>query len=185
MNKNSWNDTLPGADALKSDGMKSDTQKSDTTTPSTSFGASKTPTATSTTPSTSYGTMGSSYEKTDKLDNKTSKPKKDDTKTLASDGMGDARDAKGKLDEAISTGRHALDNVQGELERRPYVAMGVAAGVAFGVGTILGSRLLRWASVLGAGYAVAQLMRSENGKRVGETVRARVEELIEGARSKA
>jgi ElaB/YqjD/DUF883 family membrane-anchored ribosome-binding protein len=182
MNKNSWNDSLPGTDTLK------DTQKtSTTTTPSTSTG---TTTSSTTSPSTSYGALG--YEShsptpmkssassthastpTPSADTKTtsiSTPHRSEAQTAAKDVVTEAKD---KLDKVVTSGRHALDNVSSKMEKQPYVAMGVAAGVAFGVGTILGSRLLRLASVLGAGYAVAQLMRGDTGKRVAQMVRSRV-----------
>ena len=178
MNKNSWNDSLPSTDTLKTE-----TQKT-TTTPSTST------TSATTTPSTSYGAVG--YESSSahtpaptplkssstgsdfKPDHGKAESKRDTSKAQLTDVVADAKD---KLDDVVTTGRHALDNVSAEMKKQPYVAMGVAAGVAFGIGTILGSRLLRWAAVLGAGYAVSQLLRGDSGKRVAEMVKTRVRSL--------
>jgi hypothetical protein len=85
--------------------------------------------------------------------------------------------AKHALERVQASSRDALDTVDAEIERRPYVAVAIASGVAFGVGTLLGSKLLRFAAMIGAGYAVTRLMSSRTGQRVKEIVSEEVAEL--------
>ena len=85
--------------------------------------------------------------------------------------------AKDALERARATGRDALEAVDDEVARRPYVSIAVASGVAFGVGTLLGSRALRFAAMIGAGYAAVRFFRSRTGQRVAAMVEERVEEL--------
>ena len=85
--------------------------------------------------------------------------------------------AKQALERVQTSGREALETVDAEITRRPYVAVAVASGVAFGVGTLIGSRMLRFVAMIGAGYAVTRLMSSRTGEQVKEIVGKRVEEL--------
>lgn len=82
--------------------------------------------------------------------------------------------AKEALERARTAGLDALATVDDQVTRQPYVSMAVASGVAFGVGTLIGSRFLRFAAMIGAGYAVTRLVQS----RAGQRVKARVEETV-------
>jgi hypothetical protein len=57
--------------------------------------------------------------------------------------------------------RDAFGSIRAQLEQRPHAVLAVGAGLAFGLGTLVGSRVIRWLAVLGGGYALARVVARE------------------------
>ncbi len=62
--------------------------------------------------------------------------------------------------------RAAVRTVKAGIEERPYVALAVVGGVAFGFGTLMGSRVGRMLAGLCASYVVKEIATGPIGKRI-------------------
>jgi len=72
-----------------------------------------------------------------------------------------------------------LSDIPSSMRERPNFMIAIGGAVAFGVGLLVGSRVLRWLGVLGAGYAVAQMARGDVGERMKELVHEGGQKLTE------
>ena len=58
--------------------------------------------------------------------------------------------------------------IEREMKKHPYRAVGVAAGVGFGVGAVVGSRLLRMALLATGGFLASEVARGRMKKLMEE-----------------
>jgi ElaB/YqjD/DUF883 family membrane-anchored ribosome-binding protein len=112
-------------------------------------------------------------------ENGIAEPKKRHKKVSRDDGdqqetMGDGAIA--RLAEKISpekiveVARDLPNIIQKEIQKNPYRTVGIAAGVGFGVGAVVGSRLLRMALLATGGYLASEVARGRMKKVIDELV---------------
>ncbi len=79
-----------------------------------------------------------------------------------------------EMDRLRDVGRNLSEQIDEQVHKRPYVALGAAAGIGFVAGSILGSRLGQVLLAAGVGYAAKQLLGGEFGL---DRLKAGLEEL--------
>jgi hypothetical protein len=93
---------------------------------------------------------------------------------------GHAREAHRRVD--LGRWREVGKNLSGQIDeqvhKRPYVALGAAAGIGFVAGSLFGSRLGQMVLAVGIGYAARSMME---GELTPEAVRARFEKIAGGS----
>jgi hypothetical protein len=67
------------------------------------------------------------------------------------------------LEKIRAAGRNIGEQLQQQLEERPYVVLGAVAGAGFVAGALVGSRLGQIAVAIGGGYLVRNLLRGQGG----------------------
>jgi hypothetical protein len=80
-----------------------------------------------------------------------------------------------------AVGRNLATQLAEQIEKRPYVAIGAAAGVGFVLGSLVGSRLGQMLLAAAIGYGVKNVVQGELGV---EQIEERLESLT-GERSQA
>lgn len=80
-------------------------------------------------------------------------------------------DQKKKTATLMQSGSAVVRSLEEQVEKRPYMMIAAAAGTAFGLGALMGSRVGRLLTALCASYAVKELARGEVGQRVAIAVR--------------
>jgi ElaB/YqjD/DUF883 family membrane-anchored ribosome-binding protein len=80
-----------------------------------------------------------------------------------------------------AVGRNLATQLAEQVEKRPYVAIGAAAGVGFVIGSIFGSRMGQMLLAAGIGYALKNVIEGDIGV---EQIEERIETLT-GERTQA